>query len=95
MDWLALLLNMRGTHQLRSVFEEGVLAHQPIRRAATVVIMEIRLPLSCLGISTWTTGIVRRLQFGAVTAIAWATPFGYALSVFWEPSLRIRLQYHG
>jgi len=28
MDWLALLFNMRGTHQLRSVFEEGVLAHQ-------------------------------------------------------------------
>ena len=26
--------------------------------------MEIRLPLSYLGISTWTTGIVRRLQFG-------------------------------
>jgi hypothetical protein len=32
MDWLALLISMRGTHRLRSVFEEGVLAHQPIRR---------------------------------------------------------------
>ncbi|HET9377040.1 MAG TPA: hypothetical protein VFO40_18850, partial [Chthoniobacterales bacterium] len=32
MDWLALLFNMRGTYQLRSVFEEGVLAHQSIRR---------------------------------------------------------------
>jgi len=50
---------------------------------------------SYLGIFTWTTGIVRRLQFGGVTAIAWAMLFSYALSVFWEPSLRIRLQYHG
>jgi len=32
MDWLALLFDVRGTHRLRSVFEEGVLAHQPIRR---------------------------------------------------------------
>jgi bifunctional non-homologous end joining protein LigD len=32
MDWLALLFNMRGTYQLCSVFEEGVLAHQSIRR---------------------------------------------------------------
>ncbi len=32
MDWLALLFNNRGTHRLRSVFEEGVLAHQPIGR---------------------------------------------------------------
>jgi hypothetical protein len=31
MDWLALLFNMRGTYQLCSVFEEGVLAHQSIR----------------------------------------------------------------
>jgi hypothetical protein len=29
MDWLALLFDVRGTHQLRSVFEEGVFAHQP------------------------------------------------------------------
>jgi len=50
---------------------------------------------SYLGIFTWTTGIVRRLQFAGVTTIAWAMPFSYALSVFWEPSLRIRLQYHG
>jgi Domain of unknown function (DUF4158) len=35
--------------------------------------MEIRLSLSYLGIFTWTTGIVRRLQFGGVTTIAWAT----------------------
>jgi hypothetical protein len=27
-----------------------------------------------------------------VTTIAWATPFSYALSVFWEPSLH-RLGY--
>src|SRR6202162_1613579 len=47
------------------------------KRAATAVIMEIRLPLSCLGISTWTTGIVRRSQFGEVTTIASATPFSY------------------
>jgi hypothetical protein len=32
MDWLALLFNMWGTYQLCSVFEEGVLAHQSIRR---------------------------------------------------------------
>src|ERR1700730_17031048 len=32
MDWLALLFNMRGIYQLCSVFEEGVLAHQSIRR---------------------------------------------------------------
>jgi hypothetical protein len=35
MDWLALLFkhfNMRGTYQLCSVFEEGVLAHQSIQR---------------------------------------------------------------
>src|ERR1700731_682802 len=35
MDWLTLLFkhfNMRGTYQLCSVFEEGVLAHQSIRR---------------------------------------------------------------
>jgi len=32
MDWLALLFNMRGTHRLRPVFEERVLAHQAIRR---------------------------------------------------------------
>jgi hypothetical protein len=31
MDWLALLFNMRGTHQLRSAFEEGALARQSIR----------------------------------------------------------------
>ena len=29
MDWLALLFDIWGTHRLRSVFEEGVLAHQP------------------------------------------------------------------
>jgi hypothetical protein len=28
MDLLALLFNMRGTHQLRSAFEEGLLAHK-------------------------------------------------------------------
>jgi hypothetical protein len=33
---------------------------------------------------TWTTGIVRRLQFGGVTTIVWATPISYALSVFWN-----------
>jgi hypothetical protein len=36
----------------------------------TAVIMGTRLPLSCLGISTWTTEIVKRLQFGEVTTIA-------------------------
>jgi hypothetical protein len=36
MDWLALLFNMRGTHRLRSVFEERVLAHQAIRRRISV-----------------------------------------------------------
>jgi hypothetical protein len=36
MDWLALLFNMWGTNQLRPVFEEGVLAHQTIRRWLSV-----------------------------------------------------------
>jgi hypothetical protein len=36
MDWLALLFDVRGTHQLRSVFEEGVLARQLIRRWLSV-----------------------------------------------------------
>jgi hypothetical protein len=34
MDWLPLLFNMRGWP--RSVFEEGVLAHQALRRWLSV-----------------------------------------------------------
>ena len=30
MDWFALVFTMSGANQLRSVFEEGVLAHQPV-----------------------------------------------------------------
>ena len=30
MDWFALVFTMTGANQLRSIFEEGVLAHQPI-----------------------------------------------------------------
>ncbi|HXM26282.1 MAG TPA: hypothetical protein VN957_09695 [Chthoniobacterales bacterium] len=30
MDWFALVFSMTGANQLRSIFEEGVLAHQPI-----------------------------------------------------------------
>ncbi len=36
MDWLCLLLDMWGSNQLRSVFEEGVLAHQPVDGALVV-----------------------------------------------------------
>jgi hypothetical protein len=30
MDWFAFVFTMTGANQLRSIFEEGVLAHQPI-----------------------------------------------------------------
>jgi hypothetical protein len=32
MDWLAFLFNVQSTHRIRLVFEEGMPAHQPIRR---------------------------------------------------------------
>jgi len=36
MDWFAAVFNMSGANQLRSVFEEGMLAHQPIDGGLTV-----------------------------------------------------------
>lgn len=46
MDWLPLLFNMRGTHQVRAAFEEGVLAHQAIRRWLSVADLNLFLRVS-------------------------------------------------
>ncbi|HXO98466.1 MAG TPA: hypothetical protein VN857_17895 [Chthoniobacterales bacterium] len=38
MDWFAVVFGMSGVNQLRSVFEKGLLTHQPIDVGLTVEI---------------------------------------------------------
>ena len=52
-----------------------------------------QLPPSYLDTFTWMTRITMKSQSEGVTTIAWAMPFSYAQSVFWERSFQSRLQY--
>ena len=54
--------------------------------------MRTQLPPSYLDTFTWMTRITMKSQSEGVTTIAWAMPFSYAQSVFWERSFQSRLQ---